>query len=91
MGEELPLKEYLFWYPSRKHPEISSGIAAGEVIATSYLEVCLLHECRPDEFWIPPINYKECAGRLGDRQTVVNDHLTKAAVEVQTEYILSIL
>jgi hypothetical protein len=87
----LPLEEDLFRDPSRKHPEIRSGITAGEVVAASYLKVCFLHKCRPDEFWVPPIDHEKGTGRLGDRQTIVDDNLTEAAVEVETEYVLSIL
>lgn len=63
-GSIAPLEKYLFWYPSREHPEVSPGITAWEVVAASYLQVSLLHERRPDEFWVSPIDHEESTRRL---------------------------
>lgn len=87
----IPLQEDLLRYPAGENPEIRARVAPGEVIAASDLQVGFFHERRPYELWVPAVDDKKGPCCFGGGQSIIDDHLSKAAVEVEPEYILSVL
>ena len=56
-----PLQEYLLRYPAGDGVQVCPRIAAGEVVATADLEVCLFNQGRPEESGVASIHDEQSA------------------------------
>ena len=89
--ELVGLEEHLLRNPASEYPQVRTAVAAGKVVSSANFQVRFLHQRRPKQAWIIPIdhvNHAICAAR---RQSVVDYDSPKTAVEVQSSDVLAIL
>lgn len=91
MAQCLPLQKHLLGYPASQDPEIGSRVTTREVVAASNLEVRFLYKCWPYELRIPPVDDEEGSRGLGSGESIIDNYLTEAAVEVESEHVFAIL
>ena len=82
--EAIPVEEKLLRDPACQHPEVSSRVASGKVVAAPDFEVSLLKKRRPKKTWVFPINYEKGAVCARGWEPVVDYDTSPTAVEVHT-------